>query len=125
MIRTVLALLLLGHAVAHVPGFLVFWRIASLEGLPYKTTILAGAVDIGEAGIRVFGTLWLLAALGFVVCAAAVFLQTAWWLPATLIAAVVSLLLCILGLPDSRIGLFLNVLLLLALVMAHQTGRMP
>jgi hypothetical protein len=40
------------------------WQIATLAELPYNTTILAGRIDIGDAGIRAMGLLWLFAGLG-------------------------------------------------------------
>jgi hypothetical protein len=60
-----LALILFGHGFAHLPGFLVFWKLATLEEMPCKTTILAGNVDIGDGGIRVVGILCLASALAF------------------------------------------------------------
>jgi hypothetical protein len=46
-----LAFLLLAHGVAHVPGFLVNWQIASFPDLNYRTTIFGTSVDVGPEGI--------------------------------------------------------------------------
>ena len=44
--RYALALLLLGHGIAHLPGFLVGWQLASFPELPFSTTVLAHIVDV-------------------------------------------------------------------------------
>lgn len=56
MIHIALALVLFVHAVAHLPGFLVSWRIASLKELPYKTTVLAGSFE--ETPVSAFSVLF-------------------------------------------------------------------
>jgi hypothetical protein len=113
----VLAILMLIHSVAHLPGFLVAWRLATLKELPYKTTVLGGALSVGDAGIRLLGVFWLLAALAFVTAAVSLLLHMPWWRTLTLSACAVSLVLCILGWPDTRFGIVAN-LLILALVIA-------
>ena len=44
----VLAIILLGHGVAHLVGFLVFWKITALEEMPNKTTQFGGLIDVGS-----------------------------------------------------------------------------
>jgi hypothetical protein len=80
--------------------------------MPYKTTLLAGNLDVGAAGIRVVGLLWLLAAIGFVVAGVAVFTLRPWWGIVTLGVTLFSLALCILGWPDARFGLLINLIIL-------------
>lgn len=118
--RIILGIILLVHAVAHVPGFLTNWRLATLEGLPYRTT-LVGGIDVGHAGIRVIGVFWLLTALALGVLALGVFTQAWWWPPWLLGIALASLALCILGWPESRMGLGVNLVLLGALALAWLT----
>jgi hypothetical protein len=67
--RLAFALFLLVHGIAHLPGFVVAWRLAALREMPYKTTLLDGVVDAGPVGARIVGLLWLLAGLGCVVAA--------------------------------------------------------
>lgn len=120
--RIMLAVLMAFHAVAHLPGFLVPWRLASLPEMPYGTTVLAGRVDLGDAGIRVMGAAWLAAALAFVAAAAAAAMARSWWMSAAMAAAVVSLGLSVLGLPAARIGIAVNLLILAALLAAPRLG---
>jgi len=106
--RIILALILIGHGFAHLSGFFVSWRIATFQDTPYKTTILAKSIDIGDLGIRVVGILWLVAALAFPVSAIAVLAQASWWLLSTSIVMAFSFLLCVLEWPEARIGAFVN-----------------
>jgi hypothetical protein len=107
--RFVLAFLLLAHGLAHLVGFVSSWKLAILAELPYKTTLFSGRVDVGDAGIRVMGVLWLLAALAFLVAAIAVATEASWAVRFTLAAVIASLMLCVVGWPDARIGVAVNV----------------
>jgi hypothetical protein len=107
--RLALAVLLVAHGVAHLVGFVSSWKLATLAELPYKTVVFSGRVDVGDAGIRVMGVLWLLAALAFLVAAFAVATETGWAVRFTLAAVIASLILCVVGWPDARIGVAVNV----------------
>ena len=120
MIRIVLALFLVAHGIAHLVGFVVPWKIATMKEMPYKTTILSGSIDLGDVGIRVMGILWLIATLAFIVSGIGVLTRVPWWLPATMIVTVSSLFLCIIGWPDSRIGVFINVVIVAFLLVGQK-----
>ena len=122
VMRFALALILIVHGVAHLVGFVVPWRIAKLDEVPYKTTLLGGRLDVGGAGIRFMGVLWLLAALGFVISGAALILLAPWWPWFTTITAACSLVLAVAGWPDSRIGIPIDVLLLAYLLIGGTLG---
>ena len=107
--RFVLAILLVAHGVAHLVGVVSSWKLAVLPELPYKTVVLSGRVDVGDAGIRVMGVLWLLAALAFLVAAFAVATEAGWAVRFTRAAIVASLIVCVVGWPDARIGVAVNV----------------
>ena len=107
--RIALALLFIVHGIAHLPGFLVPWRLAAPADMPYTTTVLGGAVDLGPVGIRAMSTLWLLAALA----------------PLALGVTLFSLVLSILGWPQARIGLALNLVLLAYLLLGARLGWLP
>jgi hypothetical protein len=83
--------------------------LATLAEVPYKTTVFSGREDVGDAGIRMMGVLWLLAALAFLVAALAVAVGTGWAVRFTLAAVIGSLILCVVGWPDARIGVAVNV----------------
>jgi len=120
--RLILAVLLTVHAVAHLVGFVVPWRLMTSAEVPYRTTILSGAIDIGATGVRLLGVGWLLVALAFLVLAGGVVLRASWWHAAVLPAVAVSFVLCVLGWPDSRFGLVANLLILTLLVAGTRFG---
>jgi len=106
-----LAFLLLAHGIAHVPGFLVNWQIASFPDLTYRTTIFGTSVDVGPEGIRLLGLCWIGTAIVLVLLASAVAFNVPlrpWAIPAALI---LSLLLCAAGWPEARLGLVANVVI--------------
>ena len=113
--RFALAFFLLAHGVAHLVGFVSSWKLATLAELPYKTTVFSGRIEVGDAGIRVMGVLWLLAALAFVVAAIAVATEAGWAVRFILAGVIASLMLCLVGWPDARVGVAVNVGLVLLL----------
>jgi hypothetical protein len=117
-VRYALALLLLGHGIAHLPGFLVGWQLASFPELPFSTTVLAHSVDVGIVGARLVGAGWMIASLMFVVLAVAVALRPTGWPQLLPVALAVSTVLCVLGWPEARIGLAMNALLAIGVTAA-------
>jgi hypothetical protein len=117
-VRYVIAVLLLGHGIAHVPGFLVGWQLASFPELPFRTTVLAHTVDVGVGGARLVGAGWMIVSLMFVVLAAAVALRPTGWPQVLPVALALSTFLCVLGWPEARIGLVMNGLLAIGLTAA-------
>lgn len=120
--RIALAVLMILHGIAHLPGFLVPWRLASPEGMQYKTTILAGRLDAGASGIRIIGVLWLLTAIGFVVAGLAAIASYDLWRTLAVGVACISLLLSILSLPEAKIGAILNPIILALILAGEQLG---
>ena len=118
--RVAFAILLFVHGFAHLVGFIVPWRIADLKEMPYHTTLLAGSLDIGERGIRAVGVLWLIAAVAFAVCGVGVILRAPWSHPLAAMVVVFSILLCVAGWPDSRIGVFVNLAVAAVLLLSRR-----
>jgi hypothetical protein len=118
--RIAIAMLMLFHGVAHLPGFAVPWRLVSSPEMPYRTTVLAGHLYVGATGIRAVGVLWLLLALAFVAAAASAFASREWWVPLATGVAFASLALSLVALPGSRIGVAVNLVLLAALFAANR-----
>lgn len=120
--RVVMAVLMVLHGAAHIVGFLTSWRLVTPEGRAYKTTVMAGHVDLGSVGIHAFGVLWLATAVAFWLASLAAFADRSWWMPAALSAALVSLFLSLVALPESRIGVPINVAIIIALLAAPRFG---
>ena|SRR2546425_1156727 len=110
--RLIVGLILVAYGLAHTLGFVTPWRIGPGKRAPYNTTILNGLVDLGEIGIRAMGILWLVAALAFVAAGIGVIAASSWGGIVTLDAAMFSLILSIIGWPDSRVSVFINVAIL-------------
>ena len=121
--RMLLAALLIGHGAAHVVGFAVPWKLVSSTGVPYRTTVLAGSLDVGPVGVRALGMLWLVLSLGFVAAAVGLLQHTTWLDHEVLVLIVASVALCLLALPESRPGLVANaVILILWLIVSRIEG---
>lgn len=120
--RTALMLLMVLHGAAHLVGFAESWQLSMTDSTPYKTTVLSGRVDLGAAGIRAAGMLWLLAALAFGLVAAGAMMNAPWWVPMAIPVAVASLVLCLVWWPEARIGVPINVALIVALVLGRRLG---
>lgn len=120
--RTVLGLLFLVHGIAHLPGFVVPWRLASPAEMPYKTTVLGGVLDLGPVGIRLVGILWLLAALGFIIAGTAALQGRPGWPGLARAVTLFSLALAVLGWPDARIGLGVDIVILALLLIGARSG---
>ena len=116
--RIALAIVMTLHGIAHLVGFAGAWQLSAAGGVPYKTTVLGGHFDIGDAGIRLVGLLWVIAAVAFVTVSAGAVMQSPWWLEAAVPVALGSLALTILELPEARIGAVVNIILLAILLAA-------
>jgi hypothetical protein len=113
--KTIFTLLLIIHGIAHLVGFVVPWKILTLAEMPYKSTIFYNKIDLGHSGIKIIGIFWLLIALLFFIAALFFILQYQVWFVLSIISICSSFVLCILGLPESKIGVFANFFILLLL----------
>ncbi len=118
MIRIAAAVVVAGHGLIHLIGFVVPWGIARPEGFPYRTTALDGAIVLGDTGARVVGLVWLACAVGFVVAGLGIWRRTRWALPLAASLAIVSILVCVLGLPEAVAGVVMNTIILVIVAWA-------
>ncbi len=118
--RTLGALLLAVHGIAHLVGFrAAFWPGSML---PAQTSLLGGLIGLGYFGSRLLGVVWLLLAVGFLAAAGMVVVRVPAWSTLTLWVASASLLMCVLFWPDSRIGLYLDLAVLLVVLLISRSG---
>jgi len=115
--RFILSIAMLLHGLAHLPGLVTAWRLRPLPDFPYHTVLLRGRLDVGDAGMRVVGTLWLAAAVGFGVAATGAFMGDPRWIPVAFVTTLLSSALCLLEWPFARVGLWVNLVLLSVLVL--------
>ncbi len=106
------ALLLIVHGLVHLMGTTVYVKLGSIEGLPYKTTLLDGRWELGERGMRLFGALWVLPGLGFVLGGATLLVGQAMWVPLVMVMSLVSLVMTVLDFRVAFAGVILNVVIL-------------
>ena len=111
-IRGAAAIVLALHGLVHALGFVALWRMAELEGIAYRTSVVDGRLEIGDAGARILGLAWLVLVPAFLVAAYGVVTARRWALPVVGLVAAASLVVSILGLPDSRPGLMIDVAIL-------------
>ncbi len=116
--RIILSVLLLAHGVAHLPGFLVSWRLRAFPEMPFRTTIIGESIEVGESGIRMVGLAWLVLSIVFAVAAAGTLTRAPWWQSLAYVAIPLSAALCLVGWPDARLGLVANAVILLLIVVA-------
>jgi hypothetical protein len=118
--RLAIALFMTVHGIAHLVGFLAPWRLIAVQGAEYKTTVVNGRLDLGDAGIRVMGLFWLIAAVAFCVVGAGAVANREWWIPAAIGVSIASLALSLIALPESRIGVAVNLVILAALILGER-----
>lgn len=109
------AFILFIHGLIHLMGFATYWQLAEIKELPYTTAVLAGRWEVGETGIRLFGVLWLVAAVGFVVGAVGLLTKQDWRLPVLLGVTVLSLVITLLNYNVAYAGVVFNIVLLVVL----------
>jgi hypothetical protein len=116
VMRLAIALLVFVHAIAHALQFADAFRLIPSGGIPHKTTLLDGRLDVGNDGIRLMGMLWFTLAIAFTVGAAGMALGTTWWVNLAGVGAMISLVMTLLEGPRAQIGLWLNVVILTAIL---------
>jgi hypothetical protein len=123
MLHRMAAVIIALHGVIHLIGFVSPWRIASLEGFAYRTTVLGGAQDVGAVGVRLIGLVWLGLTIGFLTAGYGVWRRKARAVGLTGVLAVVSLIVCVAGLPETAAGVAVDVsiLAMVSYVAFHKT----
>jgi hypothetical protein len=120
MLRIVAGIFLALHGLVHLLWFGVAWRFITTEDLPYSTKVLADRIDVGGGGIRIAGLLWLAATVVWVTAGLGLVFSAHWWQGVTVAAALISSVMCILGLPVAKYGLLINLVILVLLFLNGQ-----
>jgi len=108
----VATIVLVLHGLIHLMGTVAYLKLAVIQQLPYKTTVLGGRWDLGASGIAVYGALWAVTAIGFVVAALAFWFGWAGWQPLLLGVTLLSLVLTALDWDVAFAGVILNIAIL-------------
>jgi hypothetical protein len=111
----VAAIVLFLHGLIHLMGTAAYLKLATIQALPFKTTLLNGRWELGEMGIKAYGALWLVPTIGFAIVAIALLLGWSWWSPALMVIALFSLVLTVLDWNIAFAGILINLVVLAAL----------
>jgi len=114
----IVAAVLILHGLIHLMGTVTYMRLGTVQGMAYKTTLLGGRWDLGENGIRIYGALWAVAAIGFILAAIAMLFGWSWWRPALAAVAAFSLALTALDWKAASVGAILSIAILAWLTIA-------
>jgi len=114
MVRWAFALLLIMHGFAHLPGVLGSWKVKSFEDVSYQPNAIF--TDAGDTTVFLLGIVWFTAAIGFLVAGISLLVHFEWWPHIALGAMLTSLIPTILWNQDARIGLELNIALLIVIL---------
>ncbi|HYF75585.1 MAG TPA: hypothetical protein VD973_00480 [Symbiobacteriaceae bacterium] len=101
------------HGLIHLMGFVAYWPLGVVAELPYKTTVAGGAWDVGALGMKVFGVLWLIVALGFVAAVGGFFFGQSWWRPLLVGTSLVSTAIIAMDWAPAFRGAYVNVAILM------------
>ena len=112
------AVVLFLHGVVHLMGTAVYLELAEVADFTYKTTLLGGAIDVGDAGMRVFGVLWAVAAVGFLASAGALVTDWGQWRLLLIGIAIFSLILTVLDYSVAYAGAVVNLAILVAVAVS-------
>lgn len=114
------ALLLSLHGVAHLVGFrAAFWPAAGQVG---NVQLLNHSVFVGAGAAQALGVVWLCITAAYLSAAVLLLAKSSRWTTVALTASAVSLLFCVLSWPDARIGVGIDLALLLIVFLASRSG---
>jgi hypothetical protein len=117
-ILTIIAsIVLVLHSLIHLMGTASYMKLIVIQQLPYKTTVLGGRWDLGPRGTTVYGALWAVAAIGFIVAALALLGGWIWWQPVLLGVTLLSLVLTALDWGVAYAGVIVNIAILAILIL--------
>jgi hypothetical protein len=112
------------HGLIHLMGLVAYWPLGTLSELPYKTAVLGGRWELGAGGMRLYSVLWLIAAVGFVIVAAALIAGWSRWLPALFVVTLLSLIVTALDWGPAFRGAIVNILILAVLLIGPRVSNL-
>jgi hypothetical protein len=112
--RLALGFFLVLHGLAHSPGVLGSWKLATFEEVSYRPNILLE--DASEWVVALLGVVWLIAGAAFIIAGLGLLLRAVWWPRVATLAVVASLVVTTLWREDAVVGLVIDVGVLVLLV---------
>ena len=124
IITVIAAAILFLHGLIHLMGSAAYLKLAEIEQLPYKTTVLNGRWDLGSSGTTIFGILWAVAAIGFILTAIAFFGNWDWWRFGLIGVTLFSLVLTSLDWSVANAGVIVNLTIFLILFLGPWISKL-
>lgn len=113
MLRIAFAALIFIHALIHLMGFILGWKIARLPEMSGKTLLpLSPPVE------KTAGIIWLANCMLFMLCGLGFILNREWWMTAGIIAVIVSQLMVILYWRDAKAGTIANLIIFIGIALS-------
>lgn len=113
-LRRLLAMALSVHGAIHLIGVAVTWELADFDDFQYSTEVIGG-LDLGTAGIRTLGIIWLGATLAFVVAGFGLLRSKSWAFQALVTATALSSLACLIQVDSAWRGLAIDLVIMLCI----------
>jgi cytochrome c biogenesis protein CcdA len=126
VLRVIVAIVIIGHGIGHVVGFLAPWTNSKL-GFPefafnQSPWLFPGEVLMQSAIGKVFGAIWLLSMVAFFGAALGLLARQEWWSTVAVIASILSLIVVVPwwnsftpGIMSKRSAVFVDIVVLVAL----------
>ena len=89
----------------------------NIIGFAENTKLLSGHWDVGDFGMRLFGWLWILPAVGFVAVGLAILANWPWWKPVIIVVTFFSLALTVLDWSTAFMGGIIDVAILVLVLL--------
>ena len=118
-----IGVLVIIHGLIHLIGFRVYAQAAQVAEMSFKTIFLNDSLDLGVSGTRVYGWLWLLPTLGFILAGVGFFLHASWWQPVLIIASLASLIIMGMDWKNAFLGILIDVILLAVILFSPIVAR--
>lgn len=90
MLKYVLALILLGHGLAHLSGFIASWTKSS-AGYEDRSWIFSSGIRLNSSIGKIFGLVWLAAMVFLVSSGIGLLTNQGWWIQTAVAGAILSL----------------------------------
>jgi hypothetical protein len=118
MLRSLLLLILVFHAIIHLLGFVKYWGLAPVSQLTGRTIF-----EIPEHLHRPYAVAWLAATLLLLTGGVGMMLRQEWWPLIAGLGVLSSQMLLIIAWPDAKFGTIANIIILLAALPAAAEVR--
>ncbi|MFZ5817636.1 MAG: ABC transporter permease [Bacillota bacterium] len=113
-----------GHGLIHLLGYVAYWPLARVAELPYKTALAGGRWEVGPLGMKLYALLWLIATAGYALALVDLHTGQSWWRPVMLATTALSTALILLDWAPAFRGAIVNlaILALMGLLYLLPTG---